>query len=87
MPTAGPKPATPAIERPQIHALDSATTGMGSSEGDNPIEISKSRVEYPEEFVFRCARNITKNDYYNRRVCPHGTTRLPLDGLLMKFHI
>ena len=32
--------------------------------------------------VFRCFRKIAKGDYH---VCPHGTTRLPLDGFSWNF--
>jgi hypothetical protein len=43
-----------------------------------PIELSS--------IAFRRVRKISKSDYYERRlVCPHGTTRLPMDGVPLNF--
>jgi hypothetical protein len=50
MPPAGSEPTIPASERPQTHVLDRATTGIGSSVGDNPTEISNCHLEHTEDF-------------------------------------
>jgi hypothetical protein len=45
------------------------------------INISLNRVSP----IFRRVRKIVKSDYKLRHVRPHGTTRLPLDGLSWNF--
>ena len=40
----------------------------------------KSKMKNNNIVIFRHVRKIAKSDFWLRDACPHGTTRLPLDG-------
>ena len=39
-----------------------------------------SCTKYCFLYIIKLVRNISKRDYYVLHICPHGTTRFPLDG-------